>query len=185
MIHITKHNSQWASGDAVAKAIPWSGSQAYASAQYAQIHTNSSYVGGLVRQHGNLSYIRTYQAGHSIPSYQPETAYRVFTRALFNLDVATGTQPTGAGSNYTSTGKSVPDVQLVPNQSGLRYCYTYAASSCHQWQIDMIKNGTAEICNWLFVDGNSTLLFPEAIAQCKADWGGGGNGTNTMTNGRT
>jgi hypothetical protein len=126
-----------------------------------------------VRQHGNLSYIRTYQAGHSIPSYQPETAYKVFTRALFNLDIATGTKPTGEGANYTTTGRAVPDVQLEPNMGGLSYCYTYAASSCRSWQVDMIRNGSAEICNWLFVDANSTQLFPEEIAKCRADWAGG------------
>lgn len=126
-----------------------------------------------MRQHGNLSYIRTYQAGHSIPSYQPETAYKVFTRALFNLDIATGTEPTGEGANYTTTGRVVPDVQLEPKMSGLSYCYTYAASSCRSWQVDMIRNGSAEICNWLFVDANSTQLFPAEIAKCRADWAGG------------
>jgi hypothetical protein len=130
-----------------------------------------------VRQHGNLSYIRIYHAGHSIPSYQPETAYKIFTRALFNLDIATGTQPTGTRSNYTTTGRPVPDVQLEPNVGGLSYCYTYAASSCYDWQVDMIQNGTAEICNWLFVDKNTTQLFPGVIAKCRADWAGG-NGTN-------
>jgi hypothetical protein len=177
---LTHH--QWAGGDAVAKAIPWTGSSGYASAQYAEIQTNSSYVGGLVRQHGNLSYIRTYQAGHAIPAYQPETAYKIFTRALFNLDIATGTQPTGEGTNYTSPGRDVPDVQLMAGQSGLSYCYTYDAGSCYEWQVDMIQNGTAEICNWLFVDKNTTQLFPEVIAKCRADWALGGNGTSNTSN---
>jgi hypothetical protein len=132
-----------------------------------------------VRQYGNLSYIRTYQAGHSIPSYQPETAYQIFTRALFNLDIATGTQSTAgsieAGTAYQSTGREEPDVQLEPRGQGLSYCYTYAASSCWDWQVEMIKNGTAEICDWLFVDQNSTLLFPDVIAKCRAE------GTNTNT----
>jgi hypothetical protein len=169
-------NYQWAGGDAVAKAIPWTGSDGYASAQYAEIQTNESYVGGLVRQYGNLSYIRTYQAGHSIPSYQPETAYRIFSRALFNLDIATGTESTAGsiedGTAYKSTGRDVPDVQLQAKGQGLMYCYTYAAGSCYDWQIDMIQNGTAEICNWLFVDANSTLLFPDEIAKCRAEWAG-------------
>jgi hypothetical protein len=172
--------SQWAGGDAVAKSIDWSGSEGYASAQYAEIQTNDSYIGGLVRQYGNLSYIRTYQAGHSIPSYQPETAYQVFTRALFNLDIATGTQSTAgsieAGTAYKSTGRVEPDVQLEPRGQGLSYCYTYAASSCWDWQVDMIRNGTAEICNWLFVDQNSTLLFPDVVAKCRA-----GEGTNSSS----
>jgi hypothetical protein len=173
---------QWAGGDAVAKAIPWTGASGYASAQYADIQTNSSYIGGLVRQHGNLSYIRTYQAGHAIPAYQPETAYKIFTRALFNLDIATGTQPTGAGTNYTSPGRTVPDVQLKVGQSGLSYCYTYDAGSCYDWQVDMIQNGTAEICNWLFVDKNTTQLFPEVIAKCRADWAIRGNDTTNTSN---
>jgi hypothetical protein len=148
---------------------------------YAEIQTNDSYVGGLVRQYGNLSYIRTYQAGHSIPSYQPETAYKVFTRALFNLDIATGTESSAGpvGAAYQSTGREVMDVQLDATDSGLVYCYTYAASSCYDWQIEMIQNGTAEICNWLFVDQNSTQLFPDAIGKCRADWAGHGNGTNS------
>jgi hypothetical protein len=174
---------QWAGGDAVAKAINWTGSAGYASAQYAEIQTNDSYVGGLVRQHGNLSYIRTYQAGHSIPSYQPETAYKIFTRALFNLDIATGTQSTAETVNaYTSTGRVEPDVQLEPTDTGLSYCYTYAASSCYDWQVDMIQNGTAEICNWLFVDKNTTQLFPGVIAKCRADWVSHSNGTGNHSN---
>jgi hypothetical protein len=134
-----------------------------------------------VRQYGNLSYIRTYQAGHAIPSYQPETAYKVFTRALFNLDIATGTQST-AGSieaAYKSAGRDVMDVQANATGSGLFYCYTYDAGGCFDWQVEMIQNGTAEICNWLFVDANSTALFPEAIAKCRADWASHRNGTNS------
>jgi hypothetical protein len=43
----------------------------------------------------------------------------------------------------------------------------------------MIKNGSAEICNWLFVDKNTTQLFPEVIAKCRADWAAGGHGNGT------
>ncbi|KAF2023941.1 carboxypeptidase-like protein S1 [Setomelanomma holmii] len=167
-------------GDAVAKAISWTGADGYASAQYAKIQTNESYVGGLVRQYGNLSYVRTYQAGHAIPAYQPETAYRIFTRALFNLDIATGTQSTAG--EYVTTGRMEPDVQLVPGGQELTYCYTYAAGSCYDWQIEAIQNGTAEICEWLFVDQNSTALFPEIVAKCRQDWGQGGNGMNGTMN---
>ena len=119
-----------------------------------------------MRQHGNLSYVRTYQAGHAIPSYQPETAYKIFTRALFNLDIATGTESTAG--NYTSTGRDDPNVQLEATPQDLTYCYTYAPDGCYEWQQDAIANGTAEICNWIFVDANSTRLFPEVIAKCRA-----------------
>lgn len=125
-----------------------------------------------MRQHGNLSFIRTYQAGHAIPSYQPETAYKILTRVLFNLDVATGTQST-TGS-YTSVGRDDPNVQLQATPQDLTYCYTYAPDGCYDWQQDAIINGTAEICNWIFVDANSTKLFPEVIAKCRAEQSIGG-----------
>lgn len=135
-----------------------------------------------MRQYGNLSYTRIFQAGHSIPSYQPETAFQIFSRALFNLDIATGTQST-AGSvedAYKSTGLAEPEANQTATGQELTYCYTYSLSSCYDWQVDMVQNGTAEICNWLFVDANTTQLFPDVIAKCHADWAGG-NGTNAST----
>ncbi|PVH95835.1 carboxypeptidase-like protein S1 [Periconia macrospinosa] len=174
----------WAGGDEVAKAIPWKGSEGYTTAEYAEIQTNDSYVGGLVRQYGNLSYTRIYQAGHSIPSYQPETSFRIFSRALFNLDIATGTQSTAGsvedGSAYKSIGQPTPESNQTAGDQELTYCYTYSASSCYDWQVEMIQDGTAEICNWLFVDTNTTALFPDVIAKCHADWAGG-NSTGNAT----
>ena len=120
-----------------------------------------------MRQYGNLSFVRTYQAGHAIPSYQPETAYKVFTRALYNLDIATGSESTAG--NYTSKGRDDPDVQLKATPQDLTYCYVYALDSCYDWQRAAVANGTAEICNWIFVDANSTALFPEVIARCRAE----------------
>lgn len=141
-----------------------------------------------MRQYGNLSYIRTYQAGHAIPSFQPETAYKIFTRVLFNLDIATGTQSTAGtdpNTTYKSTGREDPNVQLQATGPKLTYCYTYDISSCYEWQQDAILNGTAEICQWIFVDANSTRLFPDVIAKCRAEWGGqdGGNETKPGQNG--
>ncbi|KAH9864726.1 hypothetical protein IAQ61_008670, partial [Plenodomus lingam] len=171
----------WGSGDAVAKAIPWSGASSYASAKYAEIQTNSSYVGGLVRQHGNLSFIRTYAAGHAVPAYQPETAYRILTRVLSNFDIATGTQSTtGTGnSTYTSTGRDDPDVQLKPLvDDKLWYCYTLKLSTCWPHERAAVLNGSAEICEYLLVDANTTRLFPEVIEKCRKEWAAGGGSRN-------
>merc|ERR1712137_613517 len=170
----------WGGGDAVAKAINWTGSAGYASAQYAEIQTNDSYVGGLVRQYGNLSYIRTYQAGHAIPAYQPETAFQIFTRALFNLDIATGTEST-AGTldtdTYMSSGRADPDVQFDTfTKDLLTFCYTWDLSSCTEEYVDAVLDGSAEICEYLVVDANTTQLFPEVIAGCRA---GGGRNSST------
>jgi carboxypeptidase D len=78
-----------------------------------------SRVGGLVRQHGGLSFTRVFQAGtlftpkaqmpktnrpagHAVPWYQPETAYEIFRRVTGGLDVATGRA--AASATYASAG---------------------------------------------------------------------------------
>ena len=42
----------------------WTGAAAYREAGYEEIVVNSSYVGGVVKQHGGLSFSRVFQAGH-------------------------------------------------------------------------------------------------------------------------
>jgi carboxypeptidase C (cathepsin A) len=99
----------WVGGEEVSLAIDYTGSDQFRSAGYTAIQTNSSYVGGQVRQYGNFSFSRVYgklqdediltrsrltktDAGHEIPSYQPETSYEIFMRAMTNRDIATGNQ---------------------------------------------------------------------------------------------
>ncbi|THX49244.1 alpha/beta-hydrolase [Aureobasidium pullulans] len=71
-------------------------------AGYADIVVNSSYVGGAVRQFGNFSFSRIYDAGHMVPYYQPETAFTVFTRIIDGTDLSTGEAINL--SNFTSSG---------------------------------------------------------------------------------
>ncbi|RFU29752.1 hypothetical protein B7463_g6561, partial [Scytalidium lignicola] len=79
------------------------------SAGYTPISTNASYTGGVVRQQGRrLSFSRVFQSGHSASSYQPETVYQIFMRAMFDRDVATGKIDLGghATDQYASQGPS-------------------------------------------------------------------------------
>lgn len=62
----------------------------FRSAGYAALQTNSSYQGGLVRQHDRVSFSRVFEAGHDVAAYQPETVLRIFERAILGRDVATG-----------------------------------------------------------------------------------------------
>jgi hypothetical protein len=62
----------------------------FPAASYASIVVNTSYVGGHVRQFGNLSFSRIFDAGHLVPMYQPETAFTVFTRVIKGVDVSMG-----------------------------------------------------------------------------------------------
>ena len=65
----------WLGGEAISLAVAAETSAAYASlfpaAGYAPIIVNTTYIGGVVRQYGNLSFSRIYDAGHSVPAYQP------------------------------------------------------------------------------------------------------------------
>ena len=51
-------------GEQISLAINSSQSASFHSAGYANITANSTYVGGVVRQSGNLSFSRVFQAGH-------------------------------------------------------------------------------------------------------------------------
>ncbi|KAF2771203.1 alpha/beta-hydrolase, partial [Teratosphaeria nubilosa] len=80
----------WVGGEALSLAIDWDSTAHFRAAGYAPIQTNSSYTGGLVRQYGNLSFSRIYEAGHGVSGEQPDTVQKLVMRLLRNQDVATG-----------------------------------------------------------------------------------------------
>jgi hypothetical protein len=171
----------WIGGEAVSLAINYSNTAQFHSAGYADIETNSSYVGGEVRQYGNLSFSRVFESGHEIPAYQPETAYRIFTRALFNKDIATGTESTYSGSSaYKSSGPA--DTWNIKDdliEQPLQFCYVLdPLSTCNEDQINMVLNGTALIDHYIVVDKNSTQLFPQLLGGTAT---GGYNGSASST----
>jgi hypothetical protein len=43
-----------------------------------------------VREAGNFTFLRVYEAGHVVPYYQPVAAQEMFRRALKGLDIAEG-----------------------------------------------------------------------------------------------
>ena len=152
----------WIGGEEVSLAVNYSQQAAFKEAGYANITTNSSYVGGLVRQQGNFSFSRVFQAGHEVPAYQPETAYQIFSRAIFGLDIATGTIPTSNNSDYSTKGLS--NTWSIKNQdpgSPNPQCYILAlTATCNDDQISAVYNGTALIHDYILIDGNQSHLFP-------------------------
>ena len=54
----------WNGGEQLSLAVEWSGSARFAEAGYEFVRTNDSYNGGVVRQYGNLSFTRVFEAGH-------------------------------------------------------------------------------------------------------------------------
>jgi hypothetical protein len=114
-------------------------------------------------------------AGHEVPSYQGETSYRIFQRALANLDIATGKVSTALNDTYSTSG--TPDTWHIKNELPppfLDFCYLYdVAALCTEEQVKAIQNGTAEIRSWIVVDKNSTQLFPDLM---------GASGAATLSN---
>lgn len=91
-------------GEAVNLAMNYSASAAFAAAGYEPITTNSTYQGGVVRQHNKVSFSRVFEAGHVVGAYEPETVSRIFDRVMFDKNVATGKASTKDGVQYSSRG---------------------------------------------------------------------------------
>lgn len=122
---------------------------------------NSTYIGGQTRQYGNLSFTRVYESGHEVPAYQPETAYRIFSRSLFNLDIATGNISTLDNLVSTKGPATVYNITNKPIVDPGSQCYVLDSSSCTEEQWATVENGTALVRNWIVVDANTTNLFPD------------------------
>jgi hypothetical protein len=162
----------WIGGEAVSLAVAYSKTSQFHSAGYEDIHVNETYNGGLVRQYGNFSFSRVFQSGHEVPAYQPETAYEIFRRAMFNLDIASGKISTAQNGSYGTVGPSSTfSIKNKVPESPQPTCYTYALlSTCTDDQINSVINGTALIHDYILIDNNTAGLFP-----------GLGNGTSNGT----
>ena len=88
-----------------------------------------------------------------VPSYQPETSLKIFMRALFNKDIATGEiDLRDVGWNYTTTGpdstwRVLNDVLPAPEP----VCYIMEPSSCPRDVWQAVGNGTAIVKDWVVV----------------------------------
>ncbi|RBR24481.1 uncharacterized protein FIESC28_02677 [Fusarium coffeatum] len=145
------YRCNWFSVENASLHIPFHSAKSFANSGYANIVTNSFYNGGLVREHGGLSFSRVYQAGHSAGGFQPETVSRIFERAMFRKDVATGKVELTREETYQSNGKA--DVRDVKNKlpaSIDSVCYVLQpADTCTKEQKAALVDGTAETKDWV------------------------------------
>ncbi|KAL1981391.1 hypothetical protein VTN96DRAFT_2734 [Rasamsonia emersonii] len=144
----------WKGGEAVsfsiASAVP-SYLSSFNSAGYAPIITNTSYIGGVVRQAANLSFSRIYDAGHLIPAYQPETLFTLFTRIILGSDLSSGepadlsTFSTSGDANATATNSAPPRASPT--------CYLRSvAETCDETQRKRLESGEGVIINGVLYD---------------------------------
>ena len=130
-------------------------SKPFFASGYADIIVNNSYVGGQVRQYGNLSFSRIYDAGHLVPYYQPETAFTVFSRIIQgddigmgrNVDLSTfGTQGASNSSHLNKKGNEPASTCWLRN----------ALYTCTEEEMYAIKRGEGMVKDGVWVPGVDT-----------------------------
>ncbi|KAK0124304.1 hypothetical protein ONS95_009275 [Cadophora gregata] len=145
----------WLGGEAISLAVAAATSPSYASifpeSGYAPIIVNTSYIGGVVRQYGNLSFSRIYDAGHSVPAYQPETAFQVFARILSGTSVSTGEIINPSLYNTTGALNATHTNSLPPSPSAT--CWQRnIPETCNGDQKQQIVNREGVIINGILYD---------------------------------
>ncbi|KAJ3533829.1 hypothetical protein NM208_g7804 [Fusarium decemcellulare] len=153
------YQCNWMGAETVSLTVDYPSASDFRAAGYEDIVTNSSYKGGLVRQSGSFSFSRVFDAGHAIAFYQPETTDRIFQRAMFGKDVATG--DIDVDSEYNTEGPSeVWSVKnKIPETSPENVCYTYHAfRSCTDEQRQALANGTAVVKNFVAISPKGVNL---------------------------
>ncbi|KAL9624548.1 MAG: hypothetical protein Q9160_001212 [Pyrenula sp. 1 TL-2023] len=89
----------WVGVEAFANLVSAPG---YADAGYTDISSSDGRVHGQVKQSNNFAFVRTYEAGHEVPFYQPVVSLEMFERSYSFKDVATG--ETDLGPDYATSG---------------------------------------------------------------------------------
>ena len=171
----------WLGGEAVSFSIA-AQSPAHApfySAGYADIVVNNSYVGGVVRQYGNLSFSRIYDAGHLIPAYQPETAFTVFTRIIMGSDLSLG-EPADLGTYRSNGPANATETSKAPDQLEPTCWLRNILNSCSNDQVDMLQRGLGVIINGVLYNDSSEWKPPPSTVSMQAGYPGTGP-LSTMT----
>ncbi len=154
----------WLGGEAISYAIAGALQTQYApwyAAGYAPIVVNESYIGGVVREFGNLSFSRVYDSGHLVPAYQPETAFTIFTRIIQGVDVGLGepvdlsTFGTVGDANATQTNSAPPMASPTCNIRAVN-------TTCDTDQKNMLANNAGVIINGVLYDQASDWTAPAA-----------------------
>jgi carboxypeptidase C (cathepsin A) len=147
----------WMGGELVSLAIPYSGSESFAHAGYTPLLTSAG-VKGMTRQFGNYSFTRVFQAGHEVPSYQPEAAYDIFMRATFDRDIPTGLLP--VTDDLATVGpKATWHIKNKVPKFPPPQCYVLAPWTCEPEVWKKVWAGAARVHDWIvtgFVDDDDT-----------------------------
>lgn len=109
----------WFGGEAVSLAVNFTDAEKFRAAGYTPFVVDGTEYGE-VREYGNFSFTRLYEAGHEIPYYQPVATLEFFRRALAHLIVADGSKVVTDDYSTNGTAKAThtePFVPLPPTSS--------------------------------------------------------------------
>lgn len=165
----------WIGGERAVHAVDYSGAEEFKRAGYEPIvYGSNNTIGGQVKQFGNYSFSRVYQAGHegklshlhisqlprysfthlvpsTVPSYQPEISYEIFSRTTFNKDVKTGVLK--VHDDYITVGpKSIFHIKNEVPEWPESSCYILSPGTCSEEQWAQVLNGTALIKDFKVVE---------------------------------
>lgn len=144
---------------AAAAPIPYS--SGFPDAGYAEIVVNQSYVGGAVRQYGNLSFSRIYDAGHLVPYYQPETAFTVFTRVIQGTEISTG--DIIDLSTFGSAGPQNSTFTNTAPKAPKSTCWVRAWNmSCSAEDTDAMQSGKGIVANGIYYQDDESVSLPSS-----------------------
>jgi hypothetical protein len=89
-----------------------------------------------VRQYGNLSFLRIYEAGHEVPYYQPQAALALFNRTLNHWNIADGTEMVTANLSSYGTANATHTEAFValPATSSASVSATGGVVVPHIWK---------------------------------------------------
>lgn len=140
--------------------VPPPYSLGFPDAGFADIVINSTTVQGAVRQYGNLSFSRIYEAGHFVPYFQPEAAFTVFTRIIQGTDISTGDVVDDA--SFGSTGPANATYTNTETYSPSATCWVRAWNqSCSSDDTDAMLDGKGGVKNGIFYERDSEADLPK------------------------
>ncbi|KAA8623300.1 Carboxypeptidase [Pyrenophora tritici-repentis] len=122
---------------------------AFSQAGYAEIVVNDSYIGGAVRQYGNLSFSRIYDSGHQVPFYQPETAFTVFSRIIQGDDLSTGRDVDL--TTFSTKGPSTSDHKNTVPPEPESVCWLRKSETCTDKESTAIAKGEGTVVNGIWI----------------------------------
>ncbi|KAF2154004.1 peptidase S10, serine carboxypeptidase [Myriangium duriaei CBS 260.36] len=103
----------WFGGQAVSLAVNYTHKAEFSQAGYTPMTVDGAEYGE-VRQYGNFSFTRVYEAGHEVPYYQPVAALALFNRTINHFDIATGLQAVTADYETKGNATATHTESFVP-----------------------------------------------------------------------